>query len=195
VETASLFALGMRRLAADLALIRLLVYYGTPEEPQEAPEPRPHEPFHPEHPERYWAGGRYPELGPRALRILDIDPFFSYAALYSAGALAFNVGRPEEALDLLRYALSRDPANVQYQATAAAIGFYRKGESESVIRLLGPLVESPDCPTMIKNMVAFLYKRSGRREKAIRLYREILEVSRDPGYREIARRNLRELIP
>ena len=181
VETASLLGLGMRRLSADLALIRLLIYYGTPETGAESL---------PEHFDAENGGGRYAELGPRALRILDLDPSFSYAALYSAGALAFNLGRPKEGLEVLRYALSRDPANLQLRVYVAAIGFARHGDSASVIRVLEPALSSPDCPTMIKSMVAFLYARRGDRASAARLYREIIETSRDPGYRSIAARML-----
>ncbi|MBI5629371.1 MAG: hypothetical protein HY921_00635 [Elusimicrobia bacterium] len=197
VESASLMSFGMRRLAADLGLIRLLVYYGTPEpDSREAHEGEPghhHEPFDSDHPERSWGGGFYPELGPRARRLLDIDPKFSYPALFSAGALAFNLNRPQEALGLLEYGLKRDPGNFQFHAYIAAIGFHKRGDIAQSVRLLEPVLGQPDCPTMIKSMVAFLYKKSGQREKAIRLYREIIETTRDVGYRETAERMLKEI--
>lgn len=182
VETASLFGLGMRRLAADLGLIRLLIYYGTPE--PDADEQAQEQ-----------GGGHYPELGPRALRILDTDPSFNYPVLYAAGALAFNLDRTQEALDLLEHALKRDPKNIQYHAYVAAIGFHRRGDVDSVIRILEPMLASPDCPTMIKSMVAFLYKNSGRHDEAARLYRDIIGSSRDPGYRLTAERMLKEMPP
>ena len=46
---------------------------------------------------------------------------------------------------------------------------------------------------MIKSMVAFMYKRAGRREDALRLYRDIVATSRDEGYRQTAHRMLRDL--
>ncbi len=186
VETAALFSLGMRRLAADAGLVRLLLYYGSAEEEGvHAHEGRDHA--------HSWGGGRYDELGPRALRILDADPTFSYAALYSAGALAFNLDRPEEALRVLEDALRRDPRNFQYKAYIAAVGFHKKGQPEGVLRLLEPVLSEPDCPTMIKNMAAFLYVRAGRRREAAALYREIHETSRDEGYRRLAERELARL--
>src|SRR3989338_2108626 len=178
VETASLFALGLKRLAADLGLIRMLIYYGTPQS---------HEDHH------RAEGWHYPQLGPRALRILEIDPAFSYAALYASVALAFNLSRPQEALDLLEHVLKRDPGNRQYQLYIAAIGFQREGNSRKVIELLEPVLNSPDCPTMIKSMMAFLYKKSGQLDKAVRLYQEIIETSRDSGYRGTAERMLAEI--
>ncbi|MDD5629566.1 MAG: hypothetical protein PHU21_10915 [Elusimicrobia bacterium] len=188
LETAALLSLGMRRLAADLGLVRMLIYYGTPESGgHEAHEEHEgHDPFDPAHPELSWGGGSYPELGPRALRILDADPSFSYAALLAAGALAFNLNRPEEALRLLDYARSRDPRNSEYQAYVAAIGFHRRGDPQGVISRLEPVLRAPDCPVMVKHLVAVLYVRAGQRGKARNLYREIRDTSKDAGYRRMA---------
>jgi tetratricopeptide (TPR) repeat protein len=180
IETATLLSLGMRRLAADLELVRLLVYYGSAE--PSIPENRLEN-----------GGGQYPEIGPRSRRILELDPSFSFAVLYGAGALAFNLDRPDEALELVASALERDPRNLEYRAYAGAIGFHRKGDTARALALLEPMLSQADCPTMIKSMVAFMYKRSGRRAEAVRVYRDILRTSRDAGYRATARNMLREL--
>jgi tetratricopeptide (TPR) repeat protein len=194
VETSALVSLGMRRLAADLGLVRLLVYYGSHEAGCQDPGHHHHHGrFDPDHPELSWGGGRYPELGPRALRILDADPAFGYAALFASGALAFNLNRPEDALRVLDYALSRDPRNHQFLAYVAAIGFHRRGDAEGVVRRLEPFLSAPDCPVMIKHMVAFLYEKSGQRRRAIELNREIFGASKDPGYRRLAEAALRRL--
>lgn len=198
VETAALFSLGMRRVAADLGLIRLLIYYGSPklDHDDASHDALGHDHAHhfdPEHPERSYGGGKYEDIGPRAMRILDVDPAFGYPALMAAGALAFNLSRPDEALELLRYGLARDPGNPQYRRYVAAVGFHRHGDMKSVIGILEPLLKEPDCPTMIKGMVAFLYLRMGRRQDAVELYREIMDFSRDEGYRRLARQKLAEL--
>ena len=194
VESASFLSLGMRRGAADAALIRMLVYYGTPEadEDDEAPG-HVHGAGDRDHPERSWGGGHYPELLPRARRILALDPGFSYAALWASGALAFNLGRVDEATALLELALRAQPGNWQYRAYLAAIGFQKRGDPNRVLALLEPTLAQPDCPTMIKSMVAFLLKRQGQRARAIAVYRDILRTSRDAGYRGTARRMLGEL--
>lgn len=191
LETSALVSLGMRRLAADLGLVRLLIYYGSAdaaaaEEEETGHDRHSHGAFDPAHPERSWGGGVYGELGPRALRALDADPSFSYVALYAAGALAFNLNRPDEALRVIRYALSRDPRNHRYQAYAAAIGLHRHGDAAGVIRLLEPALPDADCPVMIKHLVAYLYARTGRRERALALYRDIRDTSKDAGYRRMA---------
>lgn len=201
VTSASLVSVGMRRLAADLAFIRLLLYYGTPED---AADGSGHEHGHDGHdhgpgghgePERHGAvdgGGSYPELGPRVERILSLDPFWEYPVLYGAGALAFNLGRPEEALRLLKAGLSHRPEDPRYLAYIAAVGFSRAGDMARAVEELAPAVAEPDAPTMLKNIVAFMHVRLGRREEAARLYRDILR-SRDESYHENARRALKRL--
>lgn len=180
VQTTGLMSLGMRRLAADLELIRLLVYYGTPEPGQSESAFEN-------------GGGHFPEVGPRARRILDLDPSFSYAAFYAAGALAFNLERPDEALDLLETAGKNDPANAQYALYVAAVGLARKGDARRAVEALEPMLASPDCPTMLKSMAALMHRRLGHKKRAAEIYLDILGTSRDSGYRDIARRGLESM--
>lgn len=184
VETAAFLGLGMRRLAADLKMIRLLQYYGSPD-----PE---HEHSH-AHGGAEYGKGQYREIHPRTLEILDLDPYFRFAALYSAGSLAFNLDRLDEAVSLLQYALERDPGEWRYASYIAAIGFHRKGRPADVLRVLGPIVDQPDCPTQLQHMVAYLYRRQGNRREAVRIYRRIVQDSKDLNYVELARRELSEL--
>ncbi|MBI4422397.1 MAG: hypothetical protein HY554_01640 [Elusimicrobia bacterium] len=185
IQCVGLMSLGMRRLAADLAFIRLLMYYGS------APEAAAggHEGHHGELQDR---SREHPELADRVLRILDLDPFFEYAVQYAAGALAFNLQRPDDALAVLRHAIARDPRNWKYHGYVAAVGFHQRGDAEKVREQLAPIADAPDAPTMLKHMLAFLNVRLGRRGDAIRLYREILR-SRDTTYHHMARNNLRAL--
>ena len=180
-EIAGFLSLGMRRLAADIEFMRLLIYFGSSEDRGEAEE-HVHES----------GPASYPELAPRVLRILEIDPYFRYAAEYGAGALAFNVHRPAEAVDVLTHALARDPKNWRYRAYLAAIAFDKQGKPELVRAQLSTVADAPEAPTMLKHLLAFLDLRLGRRAEAVRLYREILR-SRDKGYAELARRALRRL--
>jgi len=195
LETAALVSVGMRRLAADLELVRLLIYYGTAEAGPEREEAHTLRFFDPKHPELAWGGGVYAELGPRILRILDMDPSFDYVALYGAGALAFNLNRPDDAKRVLQYALSRDPHNSRYQATLAAVGLHRRGDAAGVVRILEPILDTPDCPVMIRHLVAYLYVKTGRRQEARVLYRRIIATTQDAGYRGLAAAALARLGP
>ena len=193
VRNASLIALGMRRLAADVEFVEMLVYYGSPEERE-----HPFEYLHSYYFEvaarhgHIREGGVYPELASRALRILELDPGFSYAPLYAAGALAFNLQRPDEAVSLLTQARLYEPKNWRYPFYIAAIGFHKQGDGERVLSELAPVLSDPECPTMLKNMAAFLDVRLNHIPQAVRLYRQILE-SRDTAYRAAAREALEKL--
>lgn len=175
--------LGMRRLVADLAMIRLLIYYGKHEELNDEidTQKQPGE-----------ENRLYPEMEPRAKRILAIDPSFHYPVLYASGALAFNLGRPDEALDLIKKGLLVDPQNTQYHAYAAAIAFSAHGDPEKVVETLSPYLKDKNCPSMLKNIVAFIDLRLGKKAEAVSLYNDLLS-SKDKGYQELARKMLRKL--
>jgi len=216
VTNASLLTLGMRRLATDIMLIRTMVYYGTKEEEMsleyrhrvdqlkaEAIEHDHH--AHHDHGHHHGGGdprgekmgvftsrGVYPELGPKARRMLGMDPFWKYPVLFVSGALAFNQDRPHEAMELLREARRFMPHEDRYLAYTAAIAFHSKGDMQEVINELTPLLNDEDTPTMIKNMVAYMHVRRGDKKTAIRLYQEILG-SRDERYHPIARGALARL--
>ena len=182
-ETILFLNLGMRRVAADLAMIRLLIYYGEHEELNDEMDAQKQDGHQ---------NALYPEMGPRAERIMALDPSFNYPVLYASGALAFNLGRPNEALDLLKKGLLIDPQNTQYKAYAAAIAFSTHGDPEKVVEALNPYLKDKDCPSMLKNIVAFLYLRLGQTTEAMGLYKDLLS-SRDKGYRELAARMLGKL--
>ena len=135
VQNVSLMALGMRRLAADLAFIQLLMYYGGEDEAA-APAREEHDPSgshegHAHGPD--YGKGEYPQMAARTERMLDLDPFFTYGALYSAGALAFNINRPEDALRVLRHAAARNPKEWKFRSYAVAVGFHKKGNPAEVV--------------------------------------------------------------
>ena len=185
VANASFWSLGMRRLAADLAFIRLLVYYGTHEDEEEGGHQHGYE-----GPDRREEG--YPEIADRVRRIAAMDPYWNYPVMYGVGALAFNLQRPDEALALLEDALKLQPGDLQYIALVGAVGFHRGGDLSTAVDRMMPAIDHPGAPTMLRNMAAYMNERLGRRETAVRLYREIL-LSRDTYYYEAAERGLRRL--
>ncbi|MBI5596063.1 MAG: hypothetical protein HY928_08245 [Elusimicrobia bacterium] len=184
VTNAAFWSLGMRRLAADLAFIRLLVYYGTHEDDEEGG----HHGY--DGPDRKHDG--YPEVMPRVRRIMAMDPFWSHPVMYGVGALAFNLERPDEALALLEEALARRPGDAQLISLVAAVGFHRGGDLAQAVDRMMPAIDLPGTPTMLRNMAAYMNERLGRRETALRLYREILQ-SRDSNYHDSARRGIQRV--
>ncbi|MFH1620398.1 MAG: hypothetical protein ABIG11_10925 [bacterium] len=180
-------ALGLRRLAADISFIRLMQYYGTSEHSEE-------ESGHCHHGEDY-GGDEYPEFFERARHVLDLDPYFRHAVLYAAGALAFNLGLPDEAVELITRVRRFDPKEWKYSAYLAAIGYKGARNPRQVADTLYPVIEDPECPTMIKQLVAFLSKRIKRYHKAAEIYEDIIRTSKDEGYIRNARQELQKLRP
>ncbi len=189
---------GLRRLGSDLAFIQLLQYYAsemTEEEHREMVEEghfhigsegqadlHPHLRLH-----------NYPELLTYALRAASLDPYFHYNFVFTAGALAFNLNRDDEALSLLRDGARWDPNFWQYRLYAGAIGFRKAANVDKVIALLEEAIKDPECPSMVQNILANIYKREGNYRRAAEIYILMIETSRDPDYVSTARDKLEEL--
>lgn len=181
-------ALGARRLFADVWFIRLMQYYGTPElEPGEVEVPGQHH-HHGENGE-----GLYPEFLARSLHVLEVDPGFTMAALYSAGSLAFNMERIAEAQEVLVYALKYSPKEWKYLKVLAAIGYSRAKDPAAVAAEIAPVLKDPDCPVMLKQQAAFLNKKIGNLSAAAAIYADIAATSRDMAYVRNAERELEKL--
>lgn len=194
METLAFVSLGLRRLGADINFIRLMQYYGTKEG------------VNAEMTEYYVYGlaerqpadydkGNYPELYERAQRVLSLDPYYKYAALYASCSLAFNLDRPDEALKLLFFARRYMPGDVGYNACIAAIGFSKSKNPEQAADMLDGPVREPDCPSMVKQLAAFLNKRIKRYARAYEIYQDLYFTSKDAGYVKNAREQMQKLAP
>ena len=194
-------ALGARRLFADLWFIRLMQYYGTREFTEYSTEPGHEHHIHSEdergraqcdHGEAFGRGG-YPLFLPLARHVLEVDPGFTAAGLYGAASLAFNLERPAEAEELLRYALKYSPREWKYLNMLAAIGYSKSKNPTAVFEAIEPILKDPDCPVMLKQLAAFLNKKSGNYAAAAAIYADIAATSRDEAYVKNARRELEKL--
>jgi tetratricopeptide (TPR) repeat protein len=188
---------GLRRLGSDLAFIQALQYYATPEERGgETDEhghavhdvgegladtqPQVRQPF-------------FPRLLDHMSRVASLDPYFHYAYLFGAGALAFNLNRDDEALKLLDQGARIDPNFWRFRLYAGAIAFRKSNEMDKAIVLLEEAIRYPDCPSPVMNILANLYKKKKQYGEAARIYRHMLENSRDENYRQLARDKLTEI--
>lgn len=211
LQDTTFVALGMRRLGADLALIQLLQYYGTPsnEDPRHPLDPprwrRAAPPAlpaghsaedghdHHAHFASHDSAGAFPYLNLYGLRAGQLDPFFHYIYLFTGGALAFNLGREAQALDVLAEGTRNDPTFWRYRLYIGAIGFSKAQDVRRAIPLLEEAMKYADCPTLLKNILGNIYKQGKDYRNAARIFLNILETSRDPGYSETARRKLQEM--
>ncbi|MBI3291321.1 MAG: tetratricopeptide repeat protein [Elusimicrobia bacterium] len=180
--------LGLRRLTADLAWIQLLLYYGTPEE---GPGEESGGHHHPD-PLSY-GGGRYERFLEYCQRVVRIDPSFITAYLYGAGALAWNLKRSDEAVELLQEGVQRNPQAWQFHKYLAAIGFKQRGEFAKVASLLEEAIRDPACPSMVINILGNTYKDEGRYPEALRVFLELYDRAKDPEYQTTALKQIRWL--
>lgn len=196
-EDAAAVSLGARRLFADAWFIRLMQYYGTRESVHDERIQAHHEHHHADgsvcHHGEGWEKGHYPEFVPLSLHVIDLDPWFHSAVIYSAASLAYNLDKPAEAREVLELAIERAPREWRYHSVLAALGHSGEENPGEIVRLLLPVVRQPDCPTMLKNQTAFLSKRAGEYATAAEIYRDIADNAPEKEYAERARRELEKL--
>jgi hypothetical protein len=216
---------GVRRFGADLAWIQLLQYYGSPEKALDKDTEfklswdmtkylfgvplekeicykegcHDHAHYHPQ-----IEGGTYAALSSYCSRVTDLDPYFSYAYQYGAGALAWNLNRPAEAVALLQQGISamerscpnitRDPGQPFWQLHLymSAIIYRQAGETEKMLGLLETAAAQPGAPNMIKSILANIYRKDGKYMPALKLWLEIYD-SNDPTYHRRAEEQILEL--
>jgi len=186
-------ALGARRLFSDVWFVRLMQYYGTREAGHEEEEECSEHPGEMHHHHGLNGEGVYSEFFARARHVLELDPRFAAAGLYGAGSLAFNLSRPEEAQQLLDFAIQHSPREWKYPMLLAAIGYSKAKEPMKVADAIRPFLSEPDCPVMLKQLSAFLNKKAGNYAAAAAIYADIAATSRDEFYVRNARRELARL--
>ena len=212
LEDAAFISGGLRLLAADINFIRLLQYYGridkTGHYELDADEVTDGNATLKKEDLKYneynmygltkyalsgFEGGTYHEIKARTMHILGLNPYSTYAALYSAGVLAFNLNRPDEALDVLFTARRYRPSEGKYNAYIAGIGYSKAKDPQKGADALDQSVREPDCPALLKQQVAFLNKKLGRYDRAMQIYADIEKNATDPYYVNNARHQIEQL--
>ncbi|MCB4756944.1 MAG: hypothetical protein LHV69_07965 [Elusimicrobia bacterium] len=185
--------LGARRLAADIAYIQFLQYYGVEEHIKESDSrvvhvtPWGHRIGHEE-------GGIYPRLKEFGERILMLDPYFNAAILEVAGALAFNQVRIQESLDLLQEAIQWDPSFYRYHLYATAILYRSNQQDEKLIVVLREAIQYRECPILLEQVLGNLLKKYGRYEEAARVFLHIIDTAPYESDRTSAQKKLESLL-
>jgi tetratricopeptide (TPR) repeat protein len=161
-------AVGARRLAADIAWIQTLQYYGTVESDQTEFE--------------FENGiGNYPHFLSFCQRVARIDPYFIYVYYYGAAALGWNLNRLSEAEELLRAGIRANPKEWRLQQYLAAMAYQKSHDQLKLAQFLEAFVIEPDCPNLLRNLLANIYKKQKRYADALRIWGLIYET-RDPAY-------------
>jgi len=172
-------------------------YYGTPEIPENARriehrDEHGHIHYHYEG-EPEFGAGKYPLFLKMARDILFLDPYYKEAIIYSAGSLAFNLNKTDEAVSLLNTALIFSPGEWQYIKLLGAIAQKKLKNKEKILEFLYELAMFDDTPVLIKQMAAFLNKRANNLNIAEKIYKKILETTKDEFYIKNAKKSLEEI--
>lgn len=179
-----LTSVGLRSLAANLAMVDLLIYYGS--------HGAESEDWH------FKSGfdqetGMYQDLFPLARRILGINPFFRYAILYASTALAFNEARDGQSVSLLKEALAQDLKYWPYTLNLSAIAYKKTKNYPELVRLLEEVYVYPECPTMLKNILGNIYLKTGKVNQALAIFDWMAQSAPEDDYRMIAQEKVERL--
>lgn len=178
--------LGTHRLSADLAWIQTLQYYGSHEEDEDNENA--------DHDHHHLEGGEYPDLLGYCQRVVKLDPYFRYAYLYGGASLAWNLHRYDEAIQLLNEGIKHNPNYWRFSLYLAAIGYTQKDEYNKVIPLLlENLITYPDCPLMVKAILANIYEKNQQYLKEYNLWLKITQEDKEEEYLSRSTRRLSEL--
>jgi hypothetical protein len=172
-QDAAFVATGFRRLGADVAWIQLLQNMGNFGAAKEF-------------------GEDYPQLKADTLRITRIDPYFRKAYLFGAATLAWirPINRPAEALEVLQEGIHYNPQYWQFRMYVAGIGYKVSNQFDKMVGMLEDAVQQPDCPTMVKSILANAYKQQGHYADAINVWRIVLADPKGRDYYDRARHEI-----
>jgi hypothetical protein len=171
--------LGLRRLAADVAWIQTLQYYGTPEGIVEEEEEEN-------------GGGHYPLFFSYCERVARIDPHFVYVYYYGGGALGWNLKRLNEAEALLKLGIQNNPKEWRLGQYLAAMSYQKDHDIDKLERFLESFIDQPECPTLLRALLANLYKKQHRYREASQIWLWIAQHG-DPSDVHRAREQLQSL--
>ncbi|OQA92161.1 MAG: Tetratricopeptide repeat protein [Elusimicrobia bacterium ADurb.Bin231] len=186
------FALGMRRIFADITWIKTLQYYGgegyddiVAGESYKKYENDPH---------RRGEYGRYSRFLDMCRKTVKFDPHFTYVYLFGSSSLAWNLTRYDEALELLNEGIEHNPHYYPFHIYAAAIVYAKENNYARVIEKLELAVKYPDCPFEVKVILGNIYEKNGRFADSAEIWLGIMENSRNKAHIARAQKKLQELL-
>ena len=158
----------LRRWTADAAWIALLQYYGRHET---SPGKEEHEDF---------GAGHYPLLQNFAQLIVRLDPQFEQAYIYGGSVLVWNLNRPQEGMEIFQAGARGHPKSWRLRLLIGAVIYKQEGQFESMLGLLEQALNYPDCPLILKTVLANIYKVRGQSDRAREIWQSILQQKNLP---------------
>ncbi|MDD5491748.1 MAG: hypothetical protein PHV60_03575 [bacterium] len=184
LELGGLF-FGLRSLAADMAWIKTLQYYGGPTEGETKEEHEHHlaeEARSGQHNNEDEAHNNdpnaYRDLYALCARAVWLDPYFIHVYDIGSAAIGFVQERYDEAAMLLKEGIvwNYNPDSVKYwrmNYALAALGFNKVKEYEKAIVILEKMIDPDDSPVILLRVLANTYEKNGDFGKALKMWRFI----------------------
>lgn len=168
---AAAFLCGYRVLVGHVFWIKVIQYYGDVENSVD----------------------RYIKLYDYCSLASDLNPQFVSIYTYGATALAFHLHRIDEATMLLEKGIRSNPRADRLKYLLAAIGYQHTERYDLIIPVLEEEANRPDAPPILVNILANTYKKVGRYNDAIKLWKKILTNAQTNDLKIEAARKLQEL--
>lgn len=177
LQDAAFITFGFRALAADVAWVQLLQNMGEQGKAEEQNK-------------------SYPFLKEATLRVTRIDPYFKRAYLFGAATLAWlrTTNRPDEAMEILMEGARYNPTYWPLRTYAAGIGYMKTQQMGNMIRMLEEAAGHPDCPSIVKAVLANSYKANKRYGEAIAIWQGLLSSEMGRDYHGHAREEIPRLL-
>ncbi len=164
-------AMGRNRLAADVAWLRAIQYYG----------------------EHRATDRLYPYAWTLFRTLTDLDPHFVNAYVFGALVLAGDQGDMEGAQLLLKEGMEANPGHWILPFEYGFLAYIHGDDMAGAAEYMARAARLPDAPPSVGRLAAYAAGRVGEVEFAIELWREMLRHTDNEEIRRIARRYLKEL--
>jgi tetratricopeptide (TPR) repeat protein len=162
---------GRARLAADLAWLEAIQYYGRHRK----------------------SDRRYPHAETLFRTLTGLDPRFEAAYVFGALVLAEEAGAPARAHELLAEGIRNNPQSWRLCFEYGFFAYLRRKDSAEAVTYLTRASRMPGAPATVARLAAYAAGQAGERETAIELWREMLRSADNEEVRRIARGYLRRL--
>jgi pentatricopeptide repeat protein len=123
----------------------------------------------------------------------DLNPQFLSVYTYGASALAYQQNRMNEGVELLQKGILANPTANSLKLMLAAMTYHNSQDYAKEIPFLEIQIAQGNAPTMLVNILANTYKKAGRIDDAIRLWRQILQTTDSDVQKFEAAQKLKEL--
>lgn len=163
-------AVGYETVAADVAWLRAIQYYG----------------------EHRLSDQRYDMIGHVMGIVAELDPRFTEAYVFGAFVLAQELRQPQRGLELLERGMRANPDDWRLAFETGFLHYVGTKDYEAAARYFTRASRLPGHPDYVERFAAFTNQRAGNAGMAILLWKQI-EATGNEYMQEVARRELNRL--